>query len=101
VHHLLDRPRDHPFRTALGASTLSFYSVLFFAASNDLVAKWLKVPVAYVTNAFRAAVIVVPVVVFLLTHRLLRALARSKAPRFSEMPRQALRKGFRPAEPSA
>ncbi|HLJ07061.1 MAG TPA: ubiquinol-cytochrome c reductase cytochrome b subunit [Acidimicrobiia bacterium] len=101
VHHLLDRPRDHPFRSSVGAATLSFYSVLFFAASNDLVAKWLKVPVADVTNAFRVAVLVVPLVVFLLTHRLLRALARSGAPRFSSMPRQALRKGFRPAEPSA
>jgi ubiquinol-cytochrome c reductase cytochrome b subunit len=100
VHHLLDRPRDHPFRTSVGAATLSFYAVLFFAASNDLVAKWLKVPVADVTDAFRVAVIVVPVVVLLVTHRLLRALARSGAARFSAMPHQALRRGFRPAEPS-
>jgi ubiquinol-cytochrome c reductase cytochrome b subunit len=85
-HHLLDRPRDHPFRSALGASTLSFYAVLFFAASNDLLAKWLKVRVTTVTEFFQVAVFVVPVLVFLVTHRLLRALARSGAPRFSEMP---------------
>ena len=96
-HHLLGRLRDHPFRTALGAATLSFYSVLFFAASNDLVAKWLKVRVTVITNVFRAAVFVVPALVFVVTHRLLRALARSDAPRFSEMPRQALRRGFRPS----
>ena len=99
VHHLLDRPRDHPFRSALGAATLSFYAVLFFAASNDLLAKWLKVRVTTITLLFRIAVFVVPAVVFLLTHRLLRALARSGAPRFSEMSRHALRKGFRPAGP--
>jgi ubiquinol-cytochrome c reductase cytochrome b subunit len=90
-HHLLDRPRDHPFRSALGAATLSFYAVLFFAASNDLVAKWLKVPVTGVTVFFQIAVFVVPATVFLVTHRLLRALARSGAPRFSEMPAAALR----------
>jgi len=85
-HHLLERPRDHPFRCALGAATLSFYVVLFFAASNDLLAKWLKVPVTDITVFFRVAVFAVPLVVFLLTRRLLRSLARSGVPRFSEMP---------------
>src|SRR3954467_8091097 len=95
VHHLLDRPRDHPVRTAFGAATLAFYVVLFFAASNDLLAKWLRVPVTEITTIFRVAVFVVPAVVGGVTHRLLRALARSGAARFSEMPRQALssRKG--------
>ena len=83
----------------MGAATLSFYTVLFFAASNDLLAKWLKVRVTTITLLFRIAVFVVPAVVFLLTHRLLRALARSGVPRFSEMSRHALRKGFRPAGP--
>jgi hypothetical protein len=40
-------------------------------------------------------VFVVPVLVFLFTRRLLRALARSGAPRFSEMPAAALRRRFR------
>jgi ubiquinol-cytochrome c reductase cytochrome b subunit len=98
-HHLLERPRDHPFRSALGAATLSFYVVLFFAASNDLVAKWLKVRVTIITGIFQVAVFVVPAVVGLVTHRLLRALTRSGAPRFSEMPLTALRlrQGRRPA----
>jgi ubiquinol-cytochrome c reductase cytochrome b subunit len=98
-HHLLERPRDHPFRSALGAATLSFYVVLFFAASNDLLAKWLKVRVTIITGIFQVAVFVVPAVVGLVTHRLLRALARSGAARFSEMPLTALRlrQGRRPA----
>jgi ubiquinol-cytochrome c reductase cytochrome b subunit len=96
VHHLLDRPRDHPLRSAIGAATLSFYVVLFFAASNDLLAKWMKVPVTHVTVFFQVAVFAVPAVVFLVTHRLLRALARSGAPRFSEVPlRAALSPGRR------
>ncbi|MCA1843868.1 MAG: cytochrome b, partial [Actinobacteria bacterium] len=96
-HHLLDRPRNHPFRSALGAATLSFYAVLFFAASNDLLAKWMKIPVTDVTVFFQMAVFVVPLLVFLLTGRLLKALARSGAPRFSEMPSAALRRRYRAA----
>src|SRR5262249_18156437 len=30
-HHLLDRPRDRPLRTAIGIAALSFYVVLFVA----------------------------------------------------------------------
>jgi hypothetical protein len=64
------------------------------------VAKWLKVPVTAITTAFRVAVFVVPAVVFAVTHRLLRALARSQSPRFSEMPHQALRRSYRPVPPA-
>jgi ubiquinol-cytochrome c reductase cytochrome b subunit len=99
AHDLLDRPRDHPVRSALGAATLSFYAVLFFAASNDLLAKWLKVRVTIITGIFQVAVFVVPAVVGLVTHRLLCALVRSGAPRFSEMPFAAVRKSFRPPRP--
>ena len=95
VHHLLDRPRDHPVRSAMGFATLSFYAVLFFAASNDLLAKWLKIRVTTITHFFQVAVFLVPVVVGLVTHRLLQALARSGAPRLSEMPARALGRGSR------
>ena len=36
-HHIVDRPRQRPVRTALGAATLSFYSVLFFGAASDVI----------------------------------------------------------------
>jgi ubiquinol-cytochrome c reductase cytochrome b subunit len=76
-HHLLDRPRDRPVRTALGAATLSFYAVLFFSASNDLIAKWLAVPVDTVTMIFRILLFVMPVVVGFLTYRVARGLRGS------------------------
>ena len=37
-HHLLDRPRDRPVRSALGVAVLAFYVVLFFAGGNDVIA---------------------------------------------------------------
>ena len=89
-HHLLDRPRDHPVRTALGAATLTFYTVLFFAASNDLVAKWLEIPVEDVTAFYQIAVLVLPPIVGYVTYRLMKALLLSGAERFSYMPLSAL-----------
>jgi ubiquinol-cytochrome c reductase cytochrome b subunit len=89
VHHLLDRARDHPLRTALGAAALSFYTVLFFAASNDLMAKWLSFPVGTITWVFRVLLLVLPAVVGYVTHRLMTALAQSRADRFKHMPLSA------------
>jgi ubiquinol-cytochrome c reductase cytochrome b subunit len=91
-HHLLDRPRDHPVRTALGAATLTFYTVLFFAASNDLVAKWLEISVEDVTAFYQIAVLVLPPVVGYVAYRLMKALLLSGAERFSYMPLSALAK---------
>ena len=42
-HHLLDRPRDRPVRTALGVATLVFYVVLFAAGAQDIWAQHLNV----------------------------------------------------------
>ena len=73
-HHILDRPRDRPVRTALGMATLSFYAVLLFGGLNDLVAKWFQLPVESVTWALRILGIALPIVVGFLTHRLMLAL---------------------------
>jgi ubiquinol-cytochrome c reductase cytochrome b subunit len=90
-HHLLDRARDHPVRTAVGAATLAFYAVMFIAASNDLIAKWLAVSVLTTTWVFRALIVLVPPLVGYVTYVLMKALARSGAARFSEMPLEAIR----------
>ena len=41
-HNLLQRPRDAPVRTAIGAMAIAFYMVLTLAAMNDVIA--LEVP---------------------------------------------------------
>ena len=90
-HHILDLARDHPVRTALGSATLCFYVVLFFAASNDLVAIWLQVPVERVTLIYQLLLIALPPIVGYTTFRLMRALAFSRAERFTQMPFSALK----------
>ncbi len=75
-HHVLDRPRNRPVRTALGAAWLSFYAVALVGAANDIIALRLHVSVNAVTWAVRAGLFVVPAVVFVLTKRWALALQR-------------------------
>jgi quinol---cytochrome-c reductase cytochrome b subunit len=72
-HHLLDRTRDHPVRTGIGAGAVSFLLVLQLAASNDLLAHRLDVSVAAMTWIFRILALVIPPVTGLLTHRAMTA----------------------------
>jgi ubiquinol-cytochrome c reductase cytochrome b subunit len=89
-HHLLDRPREHPFRTAFGAGALSFFLALHFAASNDIVAKLFLVSVGAVTWAFRILVVTLPPCVFALTYWYLSAFRRSGADSLLHVPAEAL-----------
>jgi ubiquinol-cytochrome c reductase cytochrome b subunit len=69
-HHLLDRPRDRPKHTAVGAAGLAFYFVLFAASSTDVLANFFHVSLNSVLWFFRFAVILVPIVVGLVTWRI-------------------------------
>ena len=75
-HHIDDRPRQRPVRTALGAATLSFYSVLFFGAASDVIASQFGVSVNAVLWTFRVAVFVLPPVVAIFTYRLCKELCQ-------------------------
>ena len=74
-HHLLDRPRDRPRRTALGVGVLTFYGVLFLAGGNDVIAARFGLSVNSVTYAFRTLLVALPVIAALVTLRLCRELA--------------------------
>jgi ubiquinol-cytochrome c reductase cytochrome b subunit len=78
-HELLDRPRDKPLRTALGVATLTFYGVMFFAASNDLIAKWFHADVLVITWVFRIANLVLPILFGFVAYRVMKALKTSEA----------------------
>ena len=76
VHHLLDRPRDAPVRTAIGASVFAFYAILFVAGSNDVLAGVFEIAPETITDLFRVMVFVVPAGVFLVTRSVCRELRR-------------------------
>ncbi|MER6632416.1 ubiquinol-cytochrome c reductase cytochrome b subunit [Streptomyces sp. NPDC000987] len=67
--HLLDRPRNRPVRTALGAAWLSAYLVALFGAANDLIATRFHVSVDAVTWAVRVGLFAVPLIVWFVAER--------------------------------
>ncbi|MBA4863140.1 ubiquinol-cytochrome c reductase cytochrome b subunit [Streptomyces sp. PSKA54] len=73
-HHLCDRPRNRPTRTALGVAAIVFYAVLLLAGGNDVIAYSFLVSVNALTWIFRIAVFAGPVVAFVVTKRLCLAL---------------------------
>ena len=75
-HHLLDRPRNRPNRTAIGAAWISLYLILLAGGGNDIVATRLHLSVNTVTWTVRVAVLVLPTVVFVLTRRICLGLQR-------------------------
>jgi ubiquinol-cytochrome c reductase cytochrome b subunit len=86
-HHLLDRPRDRPVRTAIGIGALAFYAVLFVAGGNDVLAARFDISVNLITDALRVALFVVPIATGFLTYRLCKELsARSPIPGEPEAP---------------
>ncbi len=74
VHDLLDRPREHPVRTAFGVSGLVFFSTWWLAGSTDIVTTRLGFSFEGQVVALRTLVILGPLLAFPLTRGLCRAL---------------------------
>jgi ubiquinol-cytochrome c reductase cytochrome b subunit len=75
-HHLLDRPRNNPTRTALGMAALTTYGVLMFAAGNDLMAIKLGLSINDITHTLQAAFFIAPPIAFWVTKRICLSLQR-------------------------
>ncbi|WP_435214896.1 cytochrome bc1 complex cytochrome b subunit [Streptomyces sp. bgisy034] len=75
-HHILDRPRNVPVRTALGAAWLSLYAVLLIGGGNDIVATHLHLSINVITWFVRIAVFVAPVLTYVVTKRICLGLQR-------------------------
>jgi ubiquinol-cytochrome c reductase cytochrome b subunit len=71
---LLDRPRDNPRRTAVGAAVLTFVFVVFLAGSMDRLFLSSGVPYLRQVWMFRIAAIVLPPIVYLAVRRAMREL---------------------------
>jgi ubiquinol-cytochrome c reductase cytochrome b subunit len=75
-HHLLDRPRNAPTRTALGAMALTFYTIGWMGGGNDIMAIKLSLSINDITNVLRAMLILLPPLVFIITKRICLGLQR-------------------------
>ena len=70
AHHLLQRPRDVPMRTALGAMAVSFYLVLLLSGGNDVIADKFHISLNAMTWAGRIGLLIVPPLAYFVTHRI-------------------------------
>ncbi len=75
-HHVLDRPRDAPTRTAVGMAGVTFYGVLWLIGGNDLIARYFDIQLYWTTWFGRVTVIIGPVIAYILTKRICLGLQR-------------------------
>ena len=83
-HHLLDRPRDAPVRTALGVASLTFITVLFIGGAQDVIAGTLRVSVGNLNTVLQVLALLAPPAGGLLAYRLCVELQRRPAPERTE-----------------
>src|SRR5499427_8461039 len=78
-HHVNDRPRNAPTRTALGIGMISFYGVLWLEGANDIIADQLQIPLYTLTWIARFAIFLGPIVAYWVTKRICLGLQRKDA----------------------
>ncbi len=77
-HHLLDRPRDAPARTATGVAGLLLFFIPFLEGGNDILAVLLNVPVETVTRVLQYSFFIAPAVAWLVTYWTCRSLRATR-----------------------
>ncbi|HEY0951092.1 ubiquinol-cytochrome c reductase cytochrome b subunit [Nocardioides sp.] len=82
-HHLLQRPRDAPVRTAFVVSLVTFYAVAWAAGGNDIIAVKLHLSINQITYLFRVLILLGPVIAFVVTRRWCLSLQRSDLARLT------------------
>lgn len=75
-HHIAERPRNAPTRTAIGAAGVTFYAVMWAAASSDLMATHFKLTIEWVTHTLQALLIFGTIAAYIITKRACLALQR-------------------------
>ncbi|MES2094930.1 MAG: ubiquinol-cytochrome c reductase cytochrome b subunit [Actinomycetota bacterium] len=68
-HHIAERPRNAPTRTAIGAAGVTFYAVLWAAASSDLMATHFRNTLEGVIYVLQVLFFLGPVLAFFITKR--------------------------------
>jgi len=76
-HHLLDRPRNVPNRTALGAMSLTFMLVALINGGNDIIATTFDLSINQVMWFSRIAIFILPPIAFVITKRICLSLQRA------------------------
>ena len=76
-HHLLDRPRNAPNRTALGVMSITFMLVALINGGNDIIATTFDLTINQIMWFSRIGIFVLPPIAFVITKRLCLSLQRA------------------------
>jgi ubiquinol-cytochrome c reductase cytochrome b subunit len=75
-HHLCDRPRNNPHRTAIGVASISFFSLLTVMGANDWVSAKFHIPLYTTTEVGRVLIFLGPAIAYFVTYRVCIGLQR-------------------------
>jgi ubiquinol-cytochrome c reductase cytochrome b subunit len=75
-HHINDRPRNAPTRTAIGIAVISCYGVFWIEGANDVIADHFDISLYSITWAARVGIFVVPAIAYFITKRVCLGLQR-------------------------
>jgi ubiquinol-cytochrome c reductase cytochrome b subunit len=89
THNILERPSDNPWRTAFGAAFVTWVAVPFFAGSSDRIFLAFGIDYEGQVATMRVLWAVLPVLVFVATLRISRAVRDSAATGRAEASAQA------------
>src|SRR6516165_7367200 len=75
-HHVNDRPRNAPTRTAIGMAGVTFYGIMWLEGANSVVSRFLIITGDPTTEISRYAIFIGPVVAYWVTKRICLGLQR-------------------------
>ncbi|WP_349827749.1 cytochrome bc1 complex cytochrome b subunit [Brevibacterium litoralis] len=75
-HHIADRPRNNPTRTAIGVAAIVWYCVMWAAASGDLIATFFQMSLNDTIYILRTLFFVGPIIAYVVTRRIALGLQR-------------------------
>jgi len=76
-HHLLDRPRNVPNRTALGVMSITFVMISLINGGNDIIATHFDLSINQIMWFSRIGIFILPPLAFVITKRLCLSLQRA------------------------
>jgi ubiquinol-cytochrome c reductase cytochrome b subunit len=77
AHNLLQRPRDVPVRTSLGAMAITYFMVALLSAANDVLAEKFDISLNATTWMGRIGLLILPPIAYAITYRLCLGLQRA------------------------
>ncbi|MEU4244691.1 cytochrome bc complex cytochrome b subunit [Actinoplanes sp. NPDC026619] len=97
-HQVLERPRERPWRVAIGAWALTFFAVLLVAAADDIIARLTAMPVTGILRTLQILVCTLPFVVAAVAFGVARALKAGTASSLAELTAEDVRAGLSGAD---